>query len=61
MLRHQMAKSCMQLFVILFCCLLELPLRCGSAGKESAYNVGYLGLIPVLGRHIGEGKGYPLQ
>ena len=30
-------------------------LPCGSAGKESASNVGDLGLIP------GEGKGYPLQ
>ena len=34
---------------------------CGSAGKESACNVGDLGLIPGLGRHPGEGKGYPLQ
>ena len=30
----------------------------GSAGKESACNVGDLGSIPRLGR---EGKGYPLQ
>ena len=34
---------------------------CGSAGKESACNVGDLGLIPGLGRPPGEGKGYPLQ
>ena len=34
---------------------------CDSAGKESAYNVGDLGLIPELGRSPGEGKGYPLQ
>ena len=33
----------------------------GSAGKESAYNVGDLGLIPGLGRFSGEGNGYPLQ
>ena len=33
----------------------------GSAGKESTCNVGDLGLIPVLGRSPGEGKGYPLQ
>ena len=33
----------------------------GSAGKESAYNVGDLGLIPGLGRSPGEGNGYPLQ
>ena len=34
---------------------------CGSAGKESACNVGDLGLIPGLGRSLGEQKGYPLQ
>ena len=34
----------------------------GSAGKESACNVGDLGsLIPGLRRSHGEGKGYPLQ
>ena len=33
----------------------------GSAGKESACNLGNLGLIPGLGRSPGEGKGYPLQ
>ena len=32
-----------------------------SDGKESACNVGDLGLIPGLGRSSGEGKGYPLQ
>ena len=39
----------------------ELGFPCGSAGKESACNVGDLGLIPGLGRSPGEGKGYPLQ
>ena len=34
---------------------------CGSAGKESACNVGDLGSIPGLGRSPGEGKGYPFQ
>ena len=34
---------------------------CGSAGKESARNVGDLASIPGLGRSPGEGKGYPLQ
>ena len=34
---------------------------CGSPGKESACNVGDLGLIPGLGRSPGEGKGYPLS
>ena len=34
---------------------------CGSAGKESACNLGDLGSIPELGRSPGEGKGYPVQ
>ena len=34
---------------------------CGSAGKESTWNAGDLGLIPGLGRSPGEEKGYPLQ
>ena len=33
---------------------------CGSVGKESAWNVGDLGLIPRLVRSPEEGKGYPL-
>ena len=33
----------------------------GSAGKESACNVGDLGFIPGLGRSPGEGISYPLQ
>ena len=33
----------------------------GLAGKESACNSGYLGLISGLGRSPGEGNGYPLQ
>ena len=33
----------------------------GSAGKESACNVGDLGSIPGLGRSFGEGNGNPLQ
>ena len=33
----------------------------GSDSKESACNVGDLGLIPGLGKSPGEGKGYPLQ
>ena len=28
----------------------------GSAGKESAFNAGGLGLIPGLGRSLGEGN-----
>ena len=37
-----------------------LGFPCGSPGKESACNVGDLGLIPGLGRSLGEGKVYPL-
>ena len=50
-----------------FCLPFDLPFwrslgfPCGSAGKESACNMGDLGLIPGLGRSPGEGKGYPLQ
>ena len=33
----------------------------GSAGEESAFNVGDLGWILGLGRSPGEGKGCPLQ
>ena len=42
-------------------CWRFLGFLCGSAGKESAYNVGDLGLIPGLGRSPREEKGYPLQ
>ena len=37
-----------------------LGFPCGSAGKESACNVGDLDLIPGLGRCPGEGKGTPV-
>ena len=33
----------------------------GSTSKESAYNVGDLGLVSQLERYPGEGKGYSLQ
>ena len=33
----------------------------GSVSKESTCSVGDLDSIPVLGRSLGEGKGYPLQ
>ena len=42
-------------------CLKDFLELCSSTGKESACNVGDLGLIPGLGRSLGEGKGYPLQ
>jgi len=40
---------------------LFLGFPCGSAGKESTCDAGGLGLIPALGRSLGEGKGYLLQ
>ena len=43
------------------CLATSKGLLCGSAGKESACNVGDLGSIPGLGRSPGEGKAYPLQ
>ena len=39
----------------------SLCFPCGSAGKESACNMGDLGWIPGLERSPREGKGYPLQ
>ena len=43
-----------------------LGFLCGSAGKKkkkkkNACSAGDLGLIPGLGRSLGEGKGYPFQ
>ena len=40
---------------------LSLGFPGSSVGKESAFYVGDLGLIPGLGRSAGEGKGSPLQ
>ena len=40
---------------------IQLGFPDGSAGKESACNVGKLGWIPGLGRSPREGKDYPLQ
>ena len=40
---------------------MKMGFHCGSAGKESAFNVGDLGSILGLGSSPGEGKGYPLQ
>ena len=41
--------------------MLSVGFPCGLAGKESACNMGDLGLTPGLGRFPGEGKGYPFQ
>ena len=51
------------LYPYIFCLLIFsiMGFPCGSAGKESAFNAGDLGLILGLGRSPGEGKDYPLQ
>ena len=41
--------------------LLSMGFPGGSDGKESACNVGDPGLIPGLGRSLGEGRGNPPQ
>ena len=41
--------------------LVFLGFPAGSAIKEFTCSVGYLGLIPGLGRSPGEGKSYTLQ
>ena len=56
-LSHTPHASDRQLPFGLWC--LQSP--CGSAGKESACNMGDLGSIPGLGRSPGEGKDYSLQ
>ena len=53
-----MADACSLTFNLGFC---SLGFPCGSAGKESAFNVGVVGSIPGLGRSPGEGKCYLLQ
>ena len=44
-----------------FVLILDLGFPGGSDGKESACNMGDLGLIPGSGRFPGEGNGYPFQ
>ena len=39
----------------------KVSFLCGSDGKECACNAGDPCLIPVLGRSLKEGNGYPLQ
>ena len=55
-LRHSLNAQTIKAMVSL---TVDFP--CGSAGKESTRHAGDLGLIPGLGRSLGEGKGYPLQ
>ena len=49
------------LFLLNYFLVVALGFSYGSAGKESACNVGDLSPIPGLRRSPGEGKGYPLQ
>ena len=46
-------------FLLEYNCFLGFP--SSSAGEESAWNAGYLGSIPGLGRSPGGGHGNPLQ
>ena len=41
--------------------ILRLDFPGGSDSRESTCNAGNPGLIPVSGRSLGEGNGYPLQ
>ena len=43
----------------MYSCIMHFP--GGSNGKESAFNAGYQGSIPRLGRSPGEGNGNLLQ
>ena len=54
-------QEALLLLAFKFCSSHTLGFPCGSAGKESACNVGDLGSIPGLGRSLGERKGYALQ
>ena len=51
--------QCFLFFIIYLCYYKGSP--CGSAGKESAWNVRDLGSVPGLGRSPAKGKDYPLQ
>ena len=56
---HQFELSFLYFFFLTW--VSYIGFLCGSVGKESARNVEDLGLIPGLGRSLGEGKGYSLQ
>ena len=59
-LSHSLYQHCSQ-DSFFYTLMMAKGFPCGSAGKESACNVGDLGSIPGLGKSPGEGKGYPLQ
>ena len=52
---------CNQMFAPFLCIHKQVSNTCRSAGKESTCNAGDPGLIPGLGRSLGEGIGYPHQ
>ena len=56
---------CVYIYVCVCMCIhyicVYLGFPGGSVDKESACNVGHLGLISGLGRSTGKGNGYPLQ
>ena len=48
-------------FILLSGVTIHLGFPGSSDGKESSCNAGEPGLVPGLGRSLGEGIGYPLQ
>ena len=59
LVNQPVARGTVNQCLVLVSCRPSFP--SGSAGKESACNVGDLGSIPGLGRSPGEGNSYPLQ
>ena len=49
------------LFVFIHTCINPVRLPWWLRGKKSACSAGDLGLIPGLGRYLGEVNGFPLQ
>ena len=64
---HTHTHTLLQLLGSSDCCTLAIVRMCGcgflvaQSVKEFACNAGNPGLIPGLGRSLGEGIGYPLQ
>ena len=53
---------CIYIYVcVCVCVCIYIGFPGGSDGNESACNVGYLSLIPGLGRSPGEKNSYPFQ
>ena len=51
----------MYVYAYIFLCMCVCVCVCVYVCMLYIYNVGDLGLIPGLGRFLGEGNGYPLQ